>query len=200
MKKVLAFIMALVICMCSASFVFAEAYSGTTGESGDIEIDIGNNPGSGDENAIGTQGNPLLVLVNTTFRVPAGKTYHIVVKNKAGWKLVVSGVAGFKVNDVADTKGVYTAMVANADEAYAITNTTGTEQQYKVELVKVIPGDCNGDGEVDNKDVMLLLLHTLFGEEEYPLSCSGDINNDGKLSNADVIELLWQTLFFDEDA
>ncbi len=59
---------------------------------------------------------------------------------------------------------------------------------------KDLPGDCNGDGYVNNEDVIHLLWHTLF-EEDYPLACNGDVNGDGYVNNEDVIHLLWHTLF-----
>ncbi len=55
-------------------------------------------------------------------------------------------------------------------------------------------GDCDGDGDVNNEDVIYLLWHTLF-EDEYPLACNGDVNADGYINNEDVIYLLWHTLF-----
>ncbi len=195
MKKVLSLIMALamVICMCPVSFVFAASQGGAVGESGDIEVDI-SKPGSGGGNPIGTQSKPLTVTGETTFPVAAGKTYYIVVKGDNVMSLTISGATGFTVNNTADTQGVYTATVAGTDVVYIIENKTGVEQKYTVELIKYIPGDCNGDGYVNNEDVIHLLWHTLF-EEDYLLSCRGDVNGDGDVNNEDVIHLLWHTLF-----
>ena len=78
----------------------------------------------------------------------------------------------------------YTVSVSVGD----ITATTNIKIVYR-------KGDCNGDGVVNNDDVIYLLWSMLFGEEEYPLAYSEDINKDGKLNNADVIYLLWHTLY-----
>lgn len=59
---------------------------------------------------------------------------------------------------------------------------------------RVIPGDLNDDGSVDNADVAYLLWYTLF-PEDYPLNQDPDFNGDGSIDNADVAYLLWHTLF-----
>lgn len=57
-------------------------------------------------------------------------------------------------------------------------------------------GDLDGDGYVNNEDVVLLLWYTLF-PERYPIVGSGDMNGDGFVNNEDVVYLLWHTLFPD---
>lgn len=61
-----------------------------------------------------------------------------------------------------------------------------------------VPGDVNGDNQVNNDDVVWLLWHTLFADE-YPLSASGDMNGDGSVNNEDVICLLRDTLLPEEE-
>ncbi|MBO5323976.1 MAG: hypothetical protein J6A88_07760 [Oscillospiraceae bacterium] len=63
--------------------------------------------------------------------------------------------------------------------------------------VEVIPGDMDGDGVLNDKDVAQLLWHTLF-PEDYPISADADFNGDGKVDDEDVAYLLWHTLFPDE--
>lgn len=51
-----------------------------------------------------------------------------------------------------------------------------------------LPGDCNGDGAVDNKDVVVLFRYVSSGEEvEAEENC--DFNNDGAIDNKDVVSL-----------
>lgn len=64
--------------------------------------------------------------------------------------------------------------------------------------VAAVPGDLNSDDKTDNDDVLLLLWHTLFPEQNL-LPVSGDLNGDGKADNDDVLLLLWHTLFPDQN-
>lgn len=59
---------------------------------------------------------------------------------------------------------------------------------------KILRGDLNGDGRVDNLDVEYLLWHTLF-PEDYSLNQDGDFDMDESVDNRDVEYLLWHTLF-----
>lgn len=54
--------------------------------------------------------------------------------------------------------------------------------------------DLNEDTLVDNGDVLTLLWHTLFPEQN-PIAAPVDFNTDGKVDNDDVLTLLWHTLF-----
>ncbi len=59
-----------------------------------------------------------------------------------------------------------------------------------------IAGDVNGDGKVDQDDVVYLLLHTMFGEAFYPLNnAPGDIDGNGKIQQDDAVYLLLHTMF-----
>lgn len=51
----------------------------------------------------------------------------------------------------------------------------------------VIPGDVNGDGAVNNQD--LVLLQQYLNEWNVTLSGNGDINEDGRLNNRDLVML-----------
>lgn len=58
----------------------------------------------------------------------------------------------------------------------------------------IIPGDLNGDLEINNLDIEYLLWHTLYAED-FPLISDADFNNDGFVDNLDVEYLLWYTLY-----
>ena len=59
-----------------------------------------------------------------------------------------------------------------------------------------IAGDVDGSEEVTQDDVVYLLLHTLFGEEEYPMNdAPADIDGNGLVEERDVVYLLLHTLF-----
>ena len=57
-----------------------------------------------------------------------------------------------------------------------------------------VPGDMDGDGVLDDKDVAQLLWHTLF-PAAFAISGDADFNHDGVVDDADVAYLLWHTLF-----
>lgn len=57
-------------------------------------------------------------------------------------------------------------------------------------------GDIDGNGTVDQDDVVYLLLHTMFGEGAYPLGTrSGDVDRNGTVDQDDVVYLLLHTMF-----
>ena len=51
-----------------------------------------------------------------------------------------------------------------------------------------LPGDCSGDGAVDNKDVVILFRY-VSGDEKEENESVYDFNNDGEVNNKDVVEL-----------
>jgi len=57
-------------------------------------------------------------------------------------------------------------------------------------------GDLNGDGSVNDDDVILLLWHTLL-PDMYTIEGDADFNADGSVNDEDVIYLLWHTLLPD---
>ena len=56
------------------------------------------------------------------------------------------------------------------------------------------PGDMDGDGNVDETDVIQLLWYILF-PDDYEIIGDADFNHDGNVDEDDVIYLLWYTLF-----
>ena len=57
-----------------------------------------------------------------------------------------------------------------------------------------IPGDMDGDGVLDDRDVAQLLWHTLF-PETFGIAGDADFTGDGLVDDKDVAYLLWHTLF-----
>lgn len=57
-----------------------------------------------------------------------------------------------------------------------------------------IPGDLNGDGNVDLSDAADLLWYTFFTEDN-TLIGKTDFNHDGETDSGDVVYLLWHILF-----
>lgn len=94
--------------------------------------------------------------------------------------------------------------------AVTITNNSDQDVVYTFHIVasaaesdppavpETVPGDYSGDSTATNEDVVLLLWHTLFPEEN-PIDGNGDLNGDGNVTNEDVVLLLWHTLFPEEN-
>lgn len=61
-----------------------------------------------------------------------------------------------------------------------------------------LPGDHNGDGKVTFNDAAYLLYHTLFGEDNYPISLEADYDGDGVVTDADAVYLMYHTLAPDD--
>ena len=61
-------------------------------------------------------------------------------------------------------------------------------------------GDMDGDGDKDTDDAVYLLLHVMFGAEDYPIANPDkDLNNDSKVDTDDAVYLLLHVMFGAED-
>lgn len=99
-------------------------------------------------------------------------------------------------NAVDSYEGVYQVKISGI----YYSNGKAAELNYQVDFFDVdsvsaaTPGDLNGDSQVNNEDVVFLLWHTLFPEEN-PISGNADFTGNGAVNNDDVVKLLWYTLF-----
>ena len=62
---------------------------------------------------------------------------------------------------------------------------------------KQIPGDIDGNENVDVDDVLALLWNVLF-PDDYPINAEADFDGNGVVDVDDVLTLLWHVLFPDE--
>lgn len=90
--------------------------------------------------------------------------------------------------------GMYTLQVSKESHATCIYEITVADQNIIQDIALFLLGDLNGDGEINNQDVIQLLWHTLF-PENYSLTQDADFDGDSEMNNQDVIYLLWHTLF-----
>lgn len=63
------------------------------------------------------------------------------------------------------------------------------------------PGDVDGNGELTTDDAVYLLLHVMFGAEDYPVPDGMDLNFDGSgsVTTDDAVYLLLHVMFGEED-
>ena len=94
-----------------------------------------------------------------------------------GVKTVDATVTGAE----ADGKMIYTAKVEFNGKTY-------TDVYEKSLAPEFVPGDINGDGSVDNKDVVALFRYTSGGDAKVN-EIALDVNGDGFVDNKDVVVL-----------
>ena len=92
----------------------------------------------------------------------------------------------------ADSNGYYT--FAGWDKE--VTTCTGDTVYKAVFELHTITGDCNKDGQLNDRDAIFLLWHTHF-PDRYPIAEPVDYNKDGQINDRDAIYLLWHTHFPD---
>lgn len=73
--------------------------------------------------------------------------------------------------------------------ASMITNKTGVFVVYLYSENDVMQNDVNGDGRVDNKDVVALFRYASGNEGVFVEKLASDINKDGEIGNKDVVLL-----------
>lgn len=64
-----------------------------------------------------------------------------------------------------------------------------------IEIPPVMPGDVDGNENVDKNDAIYLLYSVLFGDTTYPINQTCDFNVDGSVDKNDAIYLLYHALF-----
>ena len=73
----------------------------------------------------------------------------------------------------------------------------GVSTTYEAQIMDYMPGDTNNDGFVNRDDVMLLLWHINFPDENI-IFVPADFNEDGFVNRDDVMQLLWHINFPEE--
>ena len=67
-------------------------------------------------------------------------------------------------------------------------------------LTAAASGDMDGNGKLNTDDAVYLLLHIMFGQEDYPISAANkDMDGNSKLNTDDAVYLLLHTMFGAED-
>ena len=95
--------------------------------------------------------------------------------------------------------GWFTEAAANAFAAgtgTAVTTETVFNEATTIYAHWYMPGDINGDGKVNNKDVTLLTSYIKYHDVDVVMTAL-DVNGDGKVNNKDITWLLSYVKYHD---
>ena len=106
----------------------------------------------------------------------------------------------FKVWDTA-TPGQTVITTEKPSAEVQDTAIDGLSNQCGMDVLMYQPGNVDGDDTLTTRDAVYLLLHVMFGGEDYPIDTVIvlDMNGDGKLSSSDAVYLLLHVMFGAED-
>ena len=82
-----------------------------------------------------------------------------------------------------------------------VCDSCGYRQTGIIPALTFAPGDVDCDGDTDTDDAVYLLLHVMFGSEDYPTAAGMDLNfnGDGDVDTDDAVYLLLHVMFGPED-
>jgi len=111
-------------------------------------------------------------ILNNAYVTGPGLTMKISPSGELIWTTLPCGIAGGVAIAISPPESVYPAVYTTGD--------------YTMKIIQA-PGDVDGDGCVDDADLLLILMH--FGETVY--CTSYDLNGDGVVDDADLIIVLF---------
>ncbi|MBQ7875136.1 MAG: InlB B-repeat-containing protein [Oscillospiraceae bacterium] len=183
--------------------------SGRAGETIEVSVVLKNNPGIASiKLSIDYDSDVLEVVSATISDAYKGIQGATVVENTAkkpillNWAFMsISGTnvndekfatITFKIKDSAEVENTTVSVSYKSGDIFnaALDNVNFHTENGEIKIVKYIPGDINGDGNVNNKDVMTLFYY-LSGLDYYVVEAATDINGDGNVNNKDVMTLFY---------
>ena len=172
--------------------------AGTTGYPGVHSLAEGSNPIGrltigGDvriQNNLRANGKPINV-----YAANPEESFHL--------KDTFTGTVGVAISYPADKKLVGTAESAGGAGRLILDNSTKfrfARSGNQLVLTTAPTGDMDGNSKLNTDDAVYLLLHTMFGGEDYPITLiSKDMDGNGKLNTDDAVYLLLHVMFGEED-
>lgn len=217
MKKFVSRLLSLLlICMLTAAVVAsAETATVTTGRGGTVSLPISVS-GGGKSALIGIKTNNAPV----TFASAVGGSVNDTVPPKGfGGAFVVTNVEGMTISpDGSTSSGTPTAVLdlaagqigtltftVNADaafgtytvEAYLISGSTTVTGAVTFTVADRIPGDANGDGEVNARDAMTIAKYSAGWTNVNINLANADVNGDGEVNARDAMTIAKYTAGWD---
>ncbi|MBQ4546680.1 MAG: InlB B-repeat-containing protein [Oscillospiraceae bacterium] len=190
------------------TIIIGEA-SGKPGETVEVPVVLKNNPGIASiKLSIDYDSDVLEVVSATISDAYKGIQGATVVENTAKKPILLNwafmSISGTNVNDekfatitfrIKDNVEVENTTVSVSYKSgdifnAALDNVNFYTENGEIKIVKYIPGDINGDGNVNNKDVMTLFYY-LSGLDYYVVEAATDVNGDGNVNNKDVMTLFY---------
>ena len=182
--------------------IIVESKTASSGDSVDVTIALKNNPGVASMK-LKVAFDSLLTLENISYNSSIGgqsqqpqsmtspvtlNWYNGSADSEGDWTFAT---LTFKVSeDVAADTTANVIVTYNADDVYDIseTNIDFAVQNGEIIIADYLPGDINGDGYVNNKDLTRLFQYLSDWDVEV-VQAALDVNGDGSINNKDQTRL-----------
>ncbi len=183
--------------------IVVESVNGKPGETVKVNINVKNNPGIASM-ALDIEYDSILTLTNIEYNSNVDGTYTLPSTMESPVKLNwvntenatedwTFATLTFTVSENAEAGSVADVSVTyDENDIYDFDTEANIYFQIvdgKVNVTKHLPGDINGDGNINNKDVTRLLKYLTGWDVEFEEN-SLDVNGDGSINNKDVTRLL----------
>ena len=120
---------------------------------------------------------------DNTYRIVSFSLTKGVIEDNEG---AILTVALQVADDIAD--GVYEGQLTDI----VVTAVDGTQRKlastyFNIEVKNIIPGDANGDGEVNVTDIVEIVNYIMHTPSELFVEQASDLNNDGEINVTDIV-------------
>ncbi|MBQ7719857.1 MAG: hypothetical protein IJT56_04660, partial [Clostridia bacterium] len=139
------------------------------------------------------------VVVTAAFGTGSSDTYKVTVDGEV-LKEGVSAVTSVTVSATADEGSTFKCWTVVSGDIGSVDLTSATltftmpasdvELQATYIPSNIIPGDANGDGKLNSRDVILVMKAALPGFNGNIVMEAADLNGDGKINSRDVIAVM----------
>ena len=109
----------------------------------------------------------------------------------------VTAISDYAFSDCTNLTDVYFDGTQAQWDAIDIGSNNGSLLDATLHVADTQPGDVDADGKLNTDDAVYLLLHVMFGTEDYPVPAGTnlDFNGDSKVNTDDAVYLLLHVMF-----